>query len=405
MCVMVAGTGHDFVNRHSCNDGVFIRTTLLKDITWSPAGDTVRFGSGIVFSEAQKSASDRGRYVSSGWAITVGIAGWSTGGGHGPFAASAGLGVDNIVEAEIVTADGMLRTVNAQQNSDLWWALRGGGGSTWGVMTSLTVRAHQNPTNGFTFAKAWWGNNMCPSGCTQLQTMIDAYLQWTTILDRRWSGLAFFTPTVSAKPSDCGATLSLYIQYVFLGSMNEGAATWVNLTGPYSPLGSDIKNTSTWWEQARVYALENIVPLAFLTPSANTPGSVPSVLVSRENLSAVAAQIKLAIDECPRSKACNRQEIYHDITGQTDSPQEANVSISDRFRKAIYHYVVGGWNSTMMDRYYKLGENSYFSESAYNLQSWKMRYWGANYDKLLKIKQKYDPNGVFWCRNCVGSDL
>lgn len=119
---MVASTGHDFINRHSCQDGFFIRTALLKNIEWDltdqkgfghPNGN-VKFGAGIVFSEAHKSAADKKRVISSGWASTVGIVGWSIGGGHGPFAPNFGVGVDNILEVDIVTGKGEMITANAK---------------------------------------------------------------------------------------------------------------------------------------------------------------------------------------------------------------------------------------------------------------------------------------------------
>ena len=134
--VSIAGTCYDFLNWHTCNDGVFIRTSLLKDTEFDlnyarggKIGGTVRLCTGVVFSEAHKYASDRGRFLSSGWAITVGVVGWSKGGGHGPFAPSAGIGVDSIVEAELVTADGSVVRASAKEDADLFWALRGRGGS------------------------------------------------------------------------------------------------------------------------------------------------------------------------------------------------------------------------------------------------------------------------------------
>ena len=150
---MIAGTGHDFNNRHSCPDGIFIRTSLMKDVTWDtndslgfghPDG-SVKFGAGIVFSEAHKSAAENQRFISSGWASTVGVIGWSIGGGHGPFAPSKGLGVDNILEVEIILANGTLLQVNSTHNSDLYWALRGGGGSTWGLITSIRFKSYKIP--------------------------------------------------------------------------------------------------------------------------------------------------------------------------------------------------------------------------------------------------------------------
>ena len=85
------------------------------------------------------------------------------GGGHGPFAPGKGLGVDNILQIEIVLANGTLAKANSKQNTDLFWALRGGGGSTWGVITAITVRVHNIPDGGFTMAQAIWVGNMCSS--------------------------------------------------------------------------------------------------------------------------------------------------------------------------------------------------------------------------------------------------
>ena len=143
------------MNRHTCDDGFHIKTTLLKGITWdfndprSPDG-SAKFGAGVVFSEAIKEASERGLYLATGWAATVGVVGWALGGGHGPFASQLGLGVDNTLEVEIILANGTLVTANDQQNTDLYWALRGGGGSAWGIITSITYRAFKSPQGGFT---------------------------------------------------------------------------------------------------------------------------------------------------------------------------------------------------------------------------------------------------------------
>jgi ribonuclease T2 len=95
-----------------------------------------------VFDEAHLSAAQKDRVISSGWASTVGVVGWAIGGGHGPFAPSKGLGVDNILELDIITANGTFLTANAVNNTDLYWALRGGGGGNWGIITAITYRAH-----------------------------------------------------------------------------------------------------------------------------------------------------------------------------------------------------------------------------------------------------------------------
>ena len=117
-----------------------------------------------------RAASDRNRIVASGWTRTVGVAGWSLGGGHGPFNNWAGLGVDNLLEAELVLANGSLVTANARHNSDLFWALRGGGGSTWGVLTTLTLRAHA--FRGFHQRSATWIGDACTTGNSLIEQSV-----------------------------------------------------------------------------------------------------------------------------------------------------------------------------------------------------------------------------------------
>merc|ERR1712113_1258236 len=113
---------------------------------------SVRMGPGNTFAEVHYSGSlqSPSSYIASGWGQSVGVVGWHLGGGHGPFVRSKGLGVDNLLEVEIVLSNGTMVIANAHSNADIFWALRGGGGSTWGVITSITSRAHTAPANGFT---------------------------------------------------------------------------------------------------------------------------------------------------------------------------------------------------------------------------------------------------------------
>jgi ribonuclease T2 len=159
------------------------------------AEGNIKLGSGLVWQEVQKIASENQRMVVTGWSATVGVIGWSIGGGHGPLAPSRGLGVDNILEIELVNAKGELIVCNKEKYSDLFKALRGGGGSTWGVITSITVRLHKIPDGGLVLAQAAWTGNYCDS--KKLNSTIDGYLEWTLTLKSVWGGLAFLLPTIS----------------------------------------------------------------------------------------------------------------------------------------------------------------------------------------------------------------
>jgi ribonuclease T2 len=416
LCVAVAGTGHDFLNRHSCDDGVFIRTSLLKDIEWDLVDSrgfgnkdgNVRFGAGIVFSEAHKSAADNNRFVTSGWATTVGIIGWSLGGGHGPFGPSTGLGVDNILEVELVTADGNLVVANATSNADLFWALRGGGGSTWGVVTAITVKAHAIPQGGFSWADATWNGTMCGAGMLRLDSLMGQVISLLETMDQRWAGLVFVSP---AAPStkDCPVDWNVYLQFVFQGPTTD--PDFVAKTTYFSASGmqGDIFNYDTWWQRVEAQALEPIIPTVWLgPPSATYAGGLPSVLVPRAFVAngTLLGAMKAITQACVNEGACFRQELYLDITGNLNSTQDANVSVSEGMRSAMLHYIPGEWDAATMESVYALGANSYFSESAYTFakaNAWQERYWGDNYAHLLSIKTKWDPNSVFACRHCVGS--
>ena len=86
-----------------------------------------------------------GKYVQGGGCTTVGVAGLTQSGGFGSFSKHYGLAAAGLLEAEVVTADGKIRIANACTNSDLFWALKGGGGGSFGVVSKLTLRMHDLP--------------------------------------------------------------------------------------------------------------------------------------------------------------------------------------------------------------------------------------------------------------------
>ncbi len=449
LCIMVAGTGHDFLNRHSCNDGIFIRTTLMQQGSSSASlqpvydekAQTITFASGTTCSEAQSFASSKNVAVSCGWANTVGIVGWSIGGGHGPVAPSLGLGVDNIVNVELIDASGDTIQVNGtNEYKDLFYALRGGGGSTWGIISKLTVKAHPVPTNGYVAASSiYYADNMCEKdGLKKLSAIISGYIDFSKKLDKRYSGLVLLTPkkvprgknniqnmddfSMTATTASCGGNWTFVVLYVFSGNVSECNSTFhefstnvimKNNISIYKQSLRPFEHLYDYYEEQAV-STNWIMPYPALPGVANkTPGGVPSIMVSHEHAENgnLAKQLYDRLLDCVKIGACNRQEIYHDITGQVGSPRDDHVSISKGFRNALYHLVFGEvWDDAHVQTYYDIGENSYFSESAYlqdvnGSNSWHNRYWGReNYKRLLQIKNKYDPDGLFWCRHCVGDN-
>eukprot|EP00899_Mesostigma_viride_P009663 jgi/Mesvir1/18699/Mv17185-RA.1 len=433
--VCVAGTGHDFLNRHSCDAGILIRTVFLKgaefDLTDAKhlGSPSVRLGSGMVFGEAHKAVAEKGKLITSGWAATVGVVGWSLGGGHGPMVPSHGLGVDNILEIELIAANGDRVIANAAGTSrqspnstlwthdpsaELWLAMRGGGGSTWGVVTAITLRIHDIPAGGFTRASVEWQGLYCEAGITQLNTLVDTYFAWAQTLDSKWGGLNFFTPA-HIQDSSCNTSWSVSAKYYYQGSVNDTAfrTKWAELSSmlPDKRTLLTLESFATWWDVGKTLALEPIIPVynAYGYYPGFYEGGIPSVMLSREVIAngTVTTLIKRHLALCQQTgNYCTQFQAYQDITGNLGSldllgAAVSNVSVSPGMRYGLIHLVFTVTRPDYLRELYALGANSYFSESAYVLGDWKTRYYGDNYARLQAVKTAMDPDNRLTCHHCV----
>jgi FAD/FMN-containing dehydrogenase len=137
----IRGGGHNGPGLGSCNDGLVIDLSPMRGVRVDPANRTVRAEAGCTQGGVDHAAHAFGLAVPAGVVSTTGIAGLTLGGGHGYLSRKHGLTIDNLLEADVVLADGTLVTASATQHPDLFWALRGGGGN-FGVVTSFLYQAH-----------------------------------------------------------------------------------------------------------------------------------------------------------------------------------------------------------------------------------------------------------------------
>ena len=159
--VVIKGTGHDYLGRSSAPDSLLIWTHNMRKIDYEDAftpegcGDKVKglpaitVGAGTRWLEAYNVVTNQHhRYVQGGGCTTVGVAGGFTqGGGFGSFSKKFGTGAAGILQVEVVTGDGNIVIANRCQNKDLFWAIRGGGAGTFGVVTKMTLKTHALPKN------------------------------------------------------------------------------------------------------------------------------------------------------------------------------------------------------------------------------------------------------------------
>ena len=139
--IAIRGGGHNGAGLGSVDDGVVIDLSLMRDVEVDPDARTVRVGGGCTWGEVDAATNEHGLATPSGIIATTGVGGLTLGGGLGHLTRKCGLAIDNLLEAEVVLASGEQVRANADENPDLYWALRGGGGN-FGVVTSFLFRLH-----------------------------------------------------------------------------------------------------------------------------------------------------------------------------------------------------------------------------------------------------------------------
>lgn len=141
LLVAVRGGGHNGPGLALCDDGLVIDLSLMTGVRVNPVDRTVRVGPGCRWGDVDHAAHAFGLAVPTGVISHTGVPGLTLGGGHGYLTRRYGLTIDNLLEADVVLADGRLVVASPKENKDLFWAIRGGGGN-FGIVTSFLFKAH-----------------------------------------------------------------------------------------------------------------------------------------------------------------------------------------------------------------------------------------------------------------------
>ena len=141
LTLAIRGGGHNGGGLGTCDDGLVIDLSPMKGTRVDPVARTVRVAGGCTWGEVDHATHAFGLATPSGIISTTGVGGLTLGGGIGHLTRACGLAIDNLLEVDVVLADGSFVTANADQHPDLFWAVRGGGGN-FGVVTSFLFRLH-----------------------------------------------------------------------------------------------------------------------------------------------------------------------------------------------------------------------------------------------------------------------
>ncbi len=142
LLLAIKGGGHNVAGNAMCDGGIVLDLSNMRSVTVDPSSKNVHVAGGCLLSDLDQATQEHGLVVPGGIVSHTGVAGLTLGGGFGWTSRKFGFSIDNLISAEVVTADGSVLTVSHKENDDLFWAIRGGGGN-FGVVTSFIFKAYE----------------------------------------------------------------------------------------------------------------------------------------------------------------------------------------------------------------------------------------------------------------------
>ncbi|KAI1427068.1 hypothetical protein F5Y12DRAFT_792791 [Xylaria sp. FL1777] len=423
--VVVKSSGHDYQGRSQAPGALsivhYMRSYNTHD-SFKPTGcnftiDTpaVTVGGGSPVGAIYDELDNISQTIVGGMAKSVSVGGYLTSGDHSILSPRYGLGADNVLELKVVTPMGDIVTANECQNEDLFWAMRGGGGSTFGVMTSVKIATRPTP-------------KLVAGIIGILSPDLEAPWVWDMVgyiasrlpylMEKDVSGYAYFSPNISGPDG------------------NNGTRKYAGMGGEFMILDTqDINNMVAIWEPILAHV------------NATWPSAISEIAVNP--YPSFKAWFDIAYDHSPTGydqyvgsrlldeKALTtldsakvgqafklaRASAYL-VAGkgvQNAQPRGGSTSVTPTWRKAVVHAPNGkAFNplnataraealtivNTLTEHLRGLALNmrAYVNKNNPGEPDGQHTFWGENYERLLKIKRAIDPEDILWCYPCVGND-
>lgn len=454
--VVIKGTGHDYLGRSNAPDSLLIWTHNMRKVEYeekfiptgcedNPKGvAAITVGAGTRWLEAYDMATNQHqRYVQGGGCTTVGAAGGFTqGGGFGSFSKRFGTGAAGILQAEVVTADGNIVIANRCQNKELFWAIRGGGAGTFGVVTKMTLKTHALPdnfgllrgtikaANDDAFKKLirevvifyrdnlnndHWGEQIKFSADNTVSLMLtfqglsEVQARYTVSPLRTWiekqKDLYTMDTNVVVIPAD-----KLW-NYEYMSKNHPDLITLNREKGApknqfwWTPNTSEVSRFwytyQSWWLPFSLFddsKIDKLTDAIYNASRLAATGLHINKGLSGAPESVIAEGKKTAMNPVAFDAAAlviinaGSNKVFPGMKGK--EPDLANAQIeADKAKQAIKYFTSIAPES-----------GTYANEADYFQEDWQRAFWGDNYAKLMEIKKKVDPNGLFYCHHCVGSE-
>jgi FAD/FMN-containing dehydrogenase len=361
--------GHSYAGYSVPDGGLVIDVTPMSGVRVGADG-AAEVGSGTRLTDVYAGVAGAGRALPAGSCPTVGVAGFTLGGGIGMLSRAYGLTCDRVTSAQVITADGTLRTVTAQDEPDLFWALRGGGGGNAGVVTSFTFATEPAPTV-TVFSVRF------PAGGAA-----DILGSW-----QRWMGAAP-DGLWSTCPLSSGPTVSARVVGSFLGSEADCRAQLTGLLAGLPAPTSTVVSTKDYLAAMRWFAggsgretfvaSSRVLPTALPDPAALVGLLArPGISVLLDALGGAVARTDPAATAFPYRSAFASAQVYASVpAGQDGAAQRAAVGeVRDGLGRIT-------------------GPTGYVNYIDPQMPGWGRAYYGDNLPRLKDVVARYDPDGV-----------
>jgi FAD/FMN-containing dehydrogenase len=388
LLLSIKGGGHNIAGTSIAEGGLTLDMSQMREITVDPEARLAHVGPGCLLKDVDSATQEHGLATVLGFISEVGVAGLTLGGGLGYLARRFGWTVDNLDEVEIVTADGEIRTAGREQNSDLFWALRGGGGN-FGVVTRFTFRLHQVGPNVFGGLIAW--------PFERADEILRAYRTITAESPRElavWM-ILLNAPPMPFVPEEWHGRKICGMVACYSGDLDEAEEA----LAPIRALGDPVVDVLQEWPYTQQQSfLDDAEP-----KGAHYDWRTEYVAELSDGL---LDAVRDVFAECPVPEAMvgflqlggtlNEHEEDDGAVGNRDArfalgvngmwePGEANA-------EAFRQWILDGWARV---RPFSTGRTYINFQTADEGEERIRATYGANYDRLAEIKKAYDPGNLF----------
>lgn len=447
--LVVKGGGHSYLGGSNAPDSLLIWTRAMNRIelhdafvaldSSMPPTPAVTVEAGCMWIDVYTAVTTQaGRYVQGGGCASVGVAGLVQGGGFGSFSKRYGLAAASLVQAEIVTADGVVRTVNASREPDLFWALKGGGGGSFGVVTRITLQTHDLPEH------LGWAEFTVKASSHEayrrlVERLVDHYAE--NLFNPHWGEqLVFHEDEVHVSMVSQGLN-DAQAKSVWAPFIDWVRASAADFTFNYEPqIGAgparrwwDLKanpglvpdpraraaTQRGWWrgdgDQASLflYGYESQwLPATLLEPAQR--GQLAGALTEAAQFQPVELHVNKGLAGAPaevneHARQCAMNPKVADafalmIVAAGGSPPFAGLPITPPDMTAAHRQAERVAKAAAVLKALSPQSGSYLSETDFFRGDWREAFWGANYPRLKAIKNRYDPEGFFFVHHGVGSE-